>query len=137
MIVWKISHNIAHKIRPDWTFIAATSWNHTKLAPGWNFGPVFKTEVKSSRGEISPRVERVTTYSSFLIERGNFIPGRNITYDGPLNLKCISDNRKSWKIIKLKGIKMRVFFEENIDKKALVPSWLELLLLLQIKYTGH
>ena len=34
-----------------------------------------KTEVKSLRGEISPRVEHVTTYKCFLIDVGNFTPG--------------------------------------------------------------
>ena len=78
--------NITLKIRPDWKLIAVTRWNHTELVPWWNFAPVFKTEVKSPRGEISPRLERVTTYRSFLIDRGNFAPGRNLTYDGPLKV---------------------------------------------------
>ena len=76
VIVWKYfldSHNIAHKIRPGWKLFAVTRLNHTELSP----------EVKSSRGEISLRVERVTTYKSFIIGRGNFTPGWNLTCDGP------------------------------------------------------
>ena len=58
--------------------------------PGWNWkfhpGPKFDPWrcSKSPRGEILPRVERVTTYRSFLIYRGNFTPVRNPTCDRPL-----------------------------------------------------
>ena len=55
--------------------IAVTCWNYTELAPGWNFTPVFKTQVKSPLGEISPWVEHVTSYKSFFMDRGNFAPG--------------------------------------------------------------
>ena len=48
------------------------------------FAPVLKTEAKSPRSKISPRVERVTTYQSFLVEKGNLTPGQNIM---PLILK--------------------------------------------------
>ena len=54
---------------------------------GWNFAPVFKTEVKSPEDEISRRVECVTTYKSFLIDRGNVTLGWNLACDVPLN--CI------------------------------------------------
>ena len=40
----------------------------------WPDTPVFETEMKSPWGEVSPRVERVTAYKSFL-KRGNFTPG--------------------------------------------------------------
>ena len=43
-------------------------------------------EVKLPRDEISPRVERVTTYRSLLTDRFNFTPGQNLTCDGPLQL---------------------------------------------------
>ena len=46
-----------------------------RISPGWNFAPVFKTKVKSPRGKLLPRVERVTTYRSFFIDRGNFSLG--------------------------------------------------------------
>ena len=52
---------------------------------GWNFAPVFKIEVKSPGDEISLLVECVTTYKSFLIDRGNVTLGWNITCDVPQN----------------------------------------------------
>ena len=71
------------KIRPCWKLIAVTRWNHTELAPWWNFFHI-------TRGEISSRVERVTTYRSFLLDRGNFTPGGNLTCDGALSYKIDS-----------------------------------------------
>ena len=66
-----------------------------KIIPNYPRGeilPVFKTELKSSRGETSLRVERVTTFKSFLIDdRGNFTPGRNLTCDGPQNLNMAKE----------------------------------------------
>ena len=73
MIVWKYfldTHKIAQKIRLGWKSIAVRRWNHIELAPGWNLAPVFKTEVKSPRGEISTHIERAATYESLLIDRG-------------------------------------------------------------------
>ena len=70
-IFW-ISHNMAHKIRLGWKLIAITSWNHAELALGWNFAPIFKTQVKSPRGKISPWIEFMTTYKIFLIGKGDF-----------------------------------------------------------------
>ena len=56
--------------------ITVSHRNHIELAPGRNFSPVIKTMAKLLQGEITPRLERVTTYKGFLIDRANFTPGK-------------------------------------------------------------
>ena len=78
-ILWKYlldySQNIVRKIRPGRKLIAVTHMKIIRNYPRGEILPVFKTELKSSRGETSLRVERVTTFKSFLIDdRGNFTP---------------------------------------------------------------
>ena len=83
--IFCISHNIGHKIRLGQKLVAVTYWKHKELAPEWNFAPVFKAEVKLPWNEILLRVHRVTTYKSFLIDRGDFTLGWNLMCDTPLN----------------------------------------------------
>ena len=59
-------------VRTVHTKIAFTRWNHTEVALGWNFAPVFKTQVELPWDVISPWVKHVSICKSFLIDRGNF-----------------------------------------------------------------
>ena len=57
-------YNIAHIIRPVWKLIAVIYWNQRELVLGCDFTRL-KTGAKSFLGEISPRVEHVTTYKGY------------------------------------------------------------------------
>ena len=55
-----------------------------RISPRVKSSTVFKTKAKSTQGEISLLVERVTPYKCFFIDKDNFTPGQNLTCDGAL-----------------------------------------------------
>ena len=60
-------------------YIFTLWWNEAKK---YSLRPGLKLKFFSTQGEISPRVERVTTYKCFFIERGNFTPGEKSRVTG-------------------------------------------------------